>query len=397
LLQAKKIWLPAVMSTFPGIDQELQESRWFNFARVELEPSRGDLRPDLAIQVERGDGAVRELWIEIHVTNPCKLAKIQKIKALRQPTIEIDLSDYRTSKDEAEIRAALLEGAGRSWLYHKAVEEDLRVREARERAALARTSARERAEAESLILASRKVSAAEPSSSLKAILSKIEVFGLQDAVGISTRLSGFCVDAHYWQAALLDRLVVNRMEAGHPVAILRPVDALKVLVDCLPAEFQSYVSPNVLHFAREIDPTFIAPQVVILHYFRALTRARVLVAGEFPKWHLAQDRAVALQRKIVDLRYVRDQSERATGMPMPKGSLPKDMTLQGEDRLARATQTSWPRTAEIDVPAKQAKKPKLNLAEVKRRARQIFDDLPARLFINSGATKLNGAKNDPRK
>jgi len=312
LQAARTVWLPPVMSSFPGVDQELKAAQWVTLADVELEPTRGDLRPDLAVQVVNSKGKLHELWIEIHVTNPCKPAKIDKIRARSQTTIEIDLSAYRTSHDVAAIRRALLEGLNRAWLHHKAIEDDLVAREALAAQERDREAAKIRRTAERLVSASRGVALSTPPPSLQSIRAKIEAFDLGDVIGLPTAPSGFVVSSHYWQAALWDRWVVLRMEAEQPTPILKPINALRALADCLPPPLRDFVPSDVLRAAREIDPGFVAPQEAIHQYIKALTQARVLIARDFPDWCLAHDRALVLQRRINQLRRVLDRSEHVT-------------------------------------------------------------------------------------
>lgn len=310
LQAAGEIWLPTVRSAFPGVDQELKAAQWVKLAGVELEPTRGDLRPDLAVQVVNSKGNLHELWIEIHVTNPCKRAKVEKIRARPQTTIEIDLSAYRTSHDVAAIRQALLEGLNRAWVCHKAIEDDLAAREALAVQERDRQAAKLRHRAECLVSAARGAIISAPSPALDSIRSKVEAFDLDDVIGLPTAASGFEVSPHHWQAALWDRLIVLRIEAEQSAPMLKPFNALKALADCLPPALRDFVPSDVLRLAREIDPGFVAPQEAIHQYFKALTKARVLIARDFPDWCLAPDRVHRLQRRISQLRRVLDRSKR---------------------------------------------------------------------------------------
>lgn len=310
LLQAKEVWLPAVWSKFEDASGPLQEARLFKFVDVLVEPPRGDLRPDLAVVVTGPDGATRELWIEIHVTHKCGPAKRAKIEARTQATIEIDLSKFRTSHDAPAIREALLEGKdNRIWIFHKAIAEDERQRNARLEAEKAQAEARIHARARRMVTAFRSACVAPASPDLEAILTKVEELGLQPLVGLSSPRAGFIVSEAVWQAVIWNSLVITRQEADRADPTLNAATALVALAGCVQAPLDQRLSDEVIAAARRIDPDFIAPQEAIAHYFEALRLAGELSSRRTGDWFVRPERSSALYSRIAHFREVRDRAQ----------------------------------------------------------------------------------------
>lgn len=311
LLEAKEVWLPAVLSKFPQVNATLQDAKTFKFVDVLIEPPRGDLRPDLVVVVTDGRGETRELWIEIHVTHKCGPAKRAKIEARPQAAIEINLSAFRTSHDAAAIREALLYGAdNRVWLYHKAMDEDFKARtEAIERAK-AQAQARLRAKAQRLVAAHRAARVAPLSPGLTTIVSKLKDLGLLEVVGLAGPRAGFTVSQTAWQAVIWNALVVARQEADRGDAPFNAAVALKALGDCVVAPLRDPLSVEVITAAREIDPGFVAPEEAITRYFEALTQRGELWIGRSGDWHVRHERSTAVYRRIEHFRRVRDRLKR---------------------------------------------------------------------------------------
>lgn len=308
LLEAKAVWLPEVLSRFAEVNEPLQDARWFKFIDVLIEPVRGDLRPDLVVQVKAPEGEIRELWIEIHVTHKCGPRKRAKIEARAQATIEIDLSAFRTSHDAPAIRAALLEGKdNREWLFHKAQAEDFRVRTQRVEEAKAAAEARLRAKAGRLVAALRSARMLAPEPGLTAIITKIAEHGLGDVVGLAGPKAGFRVSQTAWQSVVWNSLVVTRQEADRGDLPLKAATALAVLTDFLPAPLQGVLSPEVIEAARQIDAEFVAPQEAIERYFETLMQRGELWRGREGAWFVRHERGSALYRRIEHFRRVRDR------------------------------------------------------------------------------------------
>jgi len=309
LLKAKKLWLAPVPSAFPGVKQDVRKGQWFKFIDVEVEARRGDLIPDLVIKVIDAEGVTHELWVEIHVTHRCGPGKIAKIKARKQAAIEIDLSAYRTSFDAPAIREALLEGAMRTWLYHRAIDADFEARTKQVEAIRQAKAAETRREAEALVAAFRKPPRRWPSDAVRDIVGRARALGLDDVIGFSTPKAPFAVDNKVWQAAIWLNLVVEPMEEGQHLPPLRPFAALDMLQDFLPRAFWGFVPTDVIKVAREIEPKFVTPQEAILDYFRTLTQTRDLWASEFPDWHVTYQRDADLQERIYDLRLAEERTD----------------------------------------------------------------------------------------
>lgn len=346
LLEAKEVLLPVVLSRFAGVNAPIQDARRFKFIDVLIEPLRGDLRPDLAVQVKDARGEIHELWIEIHVTHKCGPRKKAKIAARAQATIEIDLSAFRTSHDAPAIRKALLEGEdNRTWLFHRAQEEDFKARTKQVEEAQAAAQARIRAKAGRLVAAIRSARALPPEPGLAAIIAKVTEFGLGDVIGLPGPKAGFRVSQMAWQAALWHSLVILRQEADRADQPLKPSTALTALADYLPASLQESLSPEVIEAARAIDASFVAPQEAIARYFEALQQRGELWQGRDASWHVGHERSTAIYRRIERFRRVRDRM--------------KQVTKRVKDLLAQLAEApDFDMTAWLDQPCLDARTPR---------------------------------------
>ena len=103
---AKDIVMRAVSIRLP--DDEVRDI----IAGSELEPTLGDVRPDVLIHTPQGDVA-----IEIAVNHRTGEIKKARLAAMNLPAVEIDISIYRGQlMSEEELRGAVLSTAARHWL-----------------------------------------------------------------------------------------------------------------------------------------------------------------------------------------------------------------------------------------------------------------------------------------
>ena len=295
LLKARKVFLPAAKSVYPGVELELQAARWFEFVDIEVEVRRGDLIPDLVAKATGADGELFEFWIEVNVTHKCGPAKIAKIKAAGPDAIEIDLSRLRTSYDAAAIREALLEGPRRHWLHNRAIEADFEERTKRAEAERARQEAEAQRKTAALIQAFREARAIAPSAGDKATVARTEALGLSDVIGLTTPRSAFAVPERVWQAILWDKLVVEPLAAGQRLQPLTPLKALSLLRRYLPPAMGGFIDRDTVNAVKAIEPGFMAPQDALTAYFRALERKGDVWCLDFPKWHVSGPRLEAIR------------------------------------------------------------------------------------------------------
>lgn len=294
LLKARKVFLPAATSAYPGVELELQAARWFEFVDIEVEVRRGDLIPDLVAKTIGADGELFEFWIEVYVTHKCGAPKIAKIKAAGPEAIEIDLSRFRTSYDAAAIREALLEGPRRHWLHNRAIEADFEERTKRAEADRARKEAEARRKTEALIQAFRDARAIAPSAADKATVARIEALGLSDVIGL-TAPRPFAVPEKVWQAIVWDKLVVPPLAAGKSPPPLKPSEALSILRRYVPPGLSGIIDRDQINAVKAIEPGFVAPLDALTTYFRALERKGDFWCLDFPKWHVSGPRQAAIR------------------------------------------------------------------------------------------------------
>jgi hypothetical protein len=104
-LLAKTIVMEAASIHLPG--NEVRD-----ILSAELEPTRGDVRPDVLIRTPLGEVAV-----EIAVEHRTGDAKIERLVAMGLPAAEIDISVYRGALlSSEELKEVVLSTAARRWL-----------------------------------------------------------------------------------------------------------------------------------------------------------------------------------------------------------------------------------------------------------------------------------------
>lgn len=141
-----KLTLPAVKAASGKVLRVGQE---IAFDSVLVEQRFHEIIPDItAIKKER------RLLVEIAVTHPCELRKLQVLAQREVAAVEIDLSAHRLSTKPQALDDAILQTAPRKWVYHPAIAKEDRDADARQQEKIARL----RAEAEARVAAERKQS-----------------------------------------------------------------------------------------------------------------------------------------------------------------------------------------------------------------------------------------------
>lgn len=125
LLHAGKLELPESCILLSG---HVREDIWTDgmeivIDNVELEKKFGSVIPDVIVY--SGD---KVLFIEIYVTHAINWEKLKKLKELKIPTIEIDLSDLNDSISKEELENIVLHGGllRRYWVCDPVAEDYLR-------------------------------------------------------------------------------------------------------------------------------------------------------------------------------------------------------------------------------------------------------------------------------
>lgn len=128
LLHAGKLDLPLSHDLLSGkIRKELCDDMWTNggeitIDNVELEKKFGSVIPDVIIH-----SGSRVIFVEIYVTHPIDDKKLQKLRELKIPTIEVNLSNMDDSVSREQLEHIILHGYGiyRYWKYDPIAEEYL--------------------------------------------------------------------------------------------------------------------------------------------------------------------------------------------------------------------------------------------------------------------------------
>jgi hypothetical protein len=254
-----RIMLPAVGARVGMETHTRYPAGIFKFASARLERALDDIVPDVILTTAKGD----ELLVEVRVTHACGPEKIAKLRDRALPTVEVNLSAWRTSQDREAIENALIETAEREWLYNRKVDEaaeqllrDIEKRSAQKAArdriaaekAAAAKMAREAAEARRLkrdvdrLLARARSAAAHaerPSSNLG-----MHEHLMLGAVGDDYLLLpnmhaiGFCIPAERWQGLLVDE-VINAPFRDHQESAEFSVSyMLQILEPCIDPAFR---------------------------------------------------------------------------------------------------------------------------------------------------------------
>lgn len=106
--------------------QGVVSSQIIHLESVVLEKHLGQIKPDvLAKTIATPDWPASQVLIEVTVTNTISEERIERIKAVNIPTIEIDISQMGGTVTEAEFaRLVVDEQAGKRWLHHPRIEHE---------------------------------------------------------------------------------------------------------------------------------------------------------------------------------------------------------------------------------------------------------------------------------
>lgn len=206
LQRSLKLWLPEISDEHRGHTMVRRSADYLEFESARLEHRLDGLVPDV-ILTHKG----RELVVEIKVTHACGPEKIRRLRAADLPTVEIDLSGYRSCTDD-EIADAVVLTAPRAWLYNKKIDEIPALIEARleEQRALAKQKAE--ADADRLLKASFSVRSRPESL---ATIETLRQLGRLNMVGlVSSRFPVFKIPDREWQALIYERFVVRATGSG---------------------------------------------------------------------------------------------------------------------------------------------------------------------------------------
>ena len=107
--------IPELYFSFPesGKRELIDESRTVKVQEVILEKKVSDIIPDILLITDIG-----KIIVEIFVTHEIDELKLEKLKKINIPTIEIDLSKIERNITEELLTNVLLEESNKKWIYH---------------------------------------------------------------------------------------------------------------------------------------------------------------------------------------------------------------------------------------------------------------------------------------
>jgi hypothetical protein len=280
LEREKAIWLPAIEGTYRGTTVTTHHRQRFHFDTVRLETRMGEVVPDVVLT--KGE---RELIVEVQVTHACDASKIAKLIAAGVSALEVDLSAYRTSTDEEEVRGAILVTAPRRWLVNPKLEEARAA--ARDKAAALEAQKRRAAEAAAMELRDRLLHAPKMSeASLLPICDLVKDLGLGEFLeGPEPTLSGFAVTGPVWRAAVIQRVILPATAPGNAYwkPTVDPDHAAEAIRDLWALPLRPKISSDALSALARQAPGLVHPTDAVRTFVDDLVRDGLLVydKGDF--------------------------------------------------------------------------------------------------------------------
>ncbi len=112
----QEIRVPDLYLEFPGVYKKelIEEERNIKVIDVILEKKLDNIIPDILLITDVG-----KIIVEIFVTHEIDSEKLEKIRCLDIPTIEINLSSFERNITDEELKESLINGIqNKSWIYH---------------------------------------------------------------------------------------------------------------------------------------------------------------------------------------------------------------------------------------------------------------------------------------
>jgi hypothetical protein len=317
----RRLVVPEVRAEFRKQSKVIHKSKLIRFDNATEEARHlRDLVPD--VHVERQG---RHLLVEIYVTHACDELKLGMLRENGVAAVEIDLSRFPRDAPRSEVRDAVVEQAGRKWLYHPEIDAEVDAmralhrdkEDARQRKFDEEVSANLRRYDEGLkYLATRVVSSPDKTGEFFRI-------GLGAHIGLPVGGSGcFMVTEKEWQFLVLGAFLPedDKRRSYRHHAIFEWINAKKLLT----SGFQ-YVEPLLEEAMRERNAQFMSPYRAIEAYLDELVSRGVLQKSR--TYHLAK----SVFETLLDLREsIERKMQRRKGLieriEKILGALPDDET-----------------------------------------------------------------------
>lgn len=278
ILEARRrLVLPAVEAAIDGETLRTHGPKEMTFDSADLEVRLDGVIPDILVRY-----GPKELLVEIYVTHRCGDEKIERLRALGLPAIEIDLRSIARGATRDEVEAAVLQSAPRKWLFNAKLDS------AREKLA-AQIARRAQARREQLDRTAGRLARnwdrlmAQPYSdglAVAAAAKMVATLGFEKHLGLN--LPGqraISVPPRIWQGLLFKRYVVQRSgfsryeEPGSSAHTAAAFLKGQGLVDAL---FEVPRTLPLVQRVKALRPEFRTPAQLVTSYFDLLERAGVL-------------------------------------------------------------------------------------------------------------------------
>lgn len=331
LEREKAIWLPAIEGIYRGTTVTTHRRQRFHFDTVRLETRMGEIVPDVVLT--KGQ---RELIVEVQVTHACDALKIAKLEAGGVSALEVDLSAYRTSTDEDEVRGAILVTAPRRWLVNPKLAEARAA--ARNKAVALEAQKRKAAEVAAIALSQRLTDAPRMSEApLRPICDLVRKLGLGEFLeGPEPTVSGFAVSGPVWRAAVIQRAVLPATASGNSYwkPTVDPDQAAEAIRDLWALPLRAKIPGDILSALARQTPVVVHPSDAVRAFVDDLVRDGLLVYAK-------GDFSVADHRRK-ELRRIGGELEARKGREVDIGQKVQSiLKLAHEDELAGFSLDSW--------------------------------------------------------
>jgi hypothetical protein len=333
----KRLKVPSVEASSGEFKEVAYVTREMAFDRAEIERRLDGVTPDIIVY--HGD---RELLVEIYVTHRCGQEKIDRLKAMNLPALELDLSHLGRNATREEVAQAVTTKAPRKWLYNAKI--DAAQRRADDKAAKAKLQKDRKLDEEARVYCRRyRALLTKPfidASKLAATIDVAKELGFSELVSFPVAQEyAFKIRPTDWQSLLFNHYVINPVSRWDPFFEFEAVGYL-LRYGIVDEMFEKSPRWELAERIRKIHPDITTPFEAVRAYFDFLATKEML-EREGSGWsvslraHYAVDaaRRAAMRRKQERV----DAAHRS-----------RDLTVRLEGLLAHADQAA---KSTFDLPA----------------------------------------------
>ncbi len=325
LAREKRIYVPVVRGQIGKRSFDLHEGGELHFVDAHLVKALGDIVPDVILTMADG----RRLLVEVLVTHECGPAKIAHLCADELPTIEVDLSRWRTSQDREAIEMALLSSAPRKWLFNRKIEiAATMLRQQIDAEAIERHRRKEEADAKEAKIrqdverATREVLARKVTVQLEAAKAPLDethdsqaylsllARQLHAVVNVRVETLGFVVPAFLWQAAIFTRYLEAPYAGKYELPEFTLEWVMQEIEDCIHPAFLAIPDGPVREGLRQHAPKALLPHEAVGRYLEALCDLDYLEQDGFELYRFSPSQADLIEQRYRKRMEVDGREER---------------------------------------------------------------------------------------